>query len=556
MAAKESPFAGIDDAVAVVTNSVEFKRIKALPRRVLDLRMIRDATFIVRRKGGTMTLFPVQSAALIEAAIQDGLFAPIGVGHGKTLITLLLPYAMASKRSVLLVPPRLKKKTLREIDEIYQKHFELRLEGVKVVAYSELSSAGSANVLEDHEPDLIIADECHALTHSTAARTKRFLRYMREHPSCRFVGLSGTITQRSIMDYAHLAELALRKNSPLPGGYRELKDWAGALDVNPEYRSRPGVLRQFCEVGESTRSGFRRRLVETPGVVATEETELGTSLTVRRLVTDVPEEIDELLEEVRRSWSIEGEQFESAVERGRVLRQIATGFYYRWDWPDGIVDHEWLIARSNWRKEVREILKHSRRGLDSPLLVARAAAAGRIHTEHWAAWARVMNRPEPPTVPVWVSDFLIDAAIRWGRKALLDGNVLLWYRHKTLGERLAQKSGWPHYGAGTDADEAPSDQRILICSVASQGEGKNLQRFSQNLLTSMPTNGKVIEQLMGRTHRHGQQAPEVVVDWFGHTDETEQALASVLEDAQYVQETTGQRQRILYADRVVEPEEI
>lgn len=107
-----------------------------------------------------------------------------------------------------------------------------------------------------------------------------------------------------------------------------------------------------------------------------------------------------------------------------------------------------------------------------------------------------------------------------------------------------------------DADEAPVDQRILICSVASQGEGKNLQRFSQNLLTSMPTNGKVVEQLMGRTHRHGQAAPEVVVDWFGHTDETEQALGLAIEDANYVQETTGQRQRILYADKVVEPESI
>jgi hypothetical protein len=548
--------------IGMVTNSVEFGRISSLPRRVLDLGEVDDVTSLFQRPGGTMELWPIQSAALVEAAKANGLFAPIGVGFGKTLISLALPEAMDSKCAVLLVPPALKRQLAIEIETIYGKHFDLPLDRLRVVAYSELSSAKQATILEDISPDLIIADEAHSLRHRSSARTKRFLRYMKEHPECRFAALSGTMTNRSIIEYAHLLELALRKNSPLPKGYRELRDWAAAIDVKPEYTLAPGVLRQF---GDDVRDGFRRRLTETEGVVATAENELGTSLIVRRLKMALPPEVHRQLALVRKSWVIGEEELSSILELFRVLRQLACGFYYHWVWPDGVVDTEWLEARAEWNKEVRDKLRQSREGLDSPLLLAQAAERHRKWdlqstklgqplpkpknmwpSKTWPMWRRQKHKKPPPTEAVWIDDFVVRAAIKWARSQ--DAPAIIWYEHEALGRRIAEDGHFPQYGAGTDASQ--STERIIVASMKVQGTGKNLQHFCRNLYTSLPLNGTQFEQVTGRTHRPGQKRSEVIVDWFGHTPETEEALAKVIDDAEYMQETTGQRQKILYANRI------
>ena len=100
--ARDAGYAG------AVTNSPEFARIMKVPRRVLDLENVTDLTSIFRKKGGTMQLRPIQSATLIDAHMANGFLGPIGVGWGKTLISLLLPEAMDSERTVLLVPPPLR----------------------------------------------------------------------------------------------------------------------------------------------------------------------------------------------------------------------------------------------------------------------------------------------------------------------------------------------------------------------------------------------------------------------------------------------------------------
>lgn len=551
------------DARGVITNSVEFMRILALPRRALDFENVEDVTPIFRREGGTMNFWPIQSAALIEASIADGLFAPIAVGFGKTLVTLSLPEAMNSKNAVLLVPPALKKKTITEIKNLYSKHFHLPLDRLTIVAYSELSSAKKATILEDIAPDLIIADEAHALRHKTSARTKRFLRYAKEHPECRYAFLSGTMTNRSILDYAHLLELALRKNSPLPYRWHELKDWSGALDVKPSYTMMPGVLTKLCEGKETVREGFRRRLVETQGVVATSEDSLGTGLIVRRRVPALPEIIEETIQVVRKTWQIEDEEIDSPLEFWRILRQLSCGFYYRWVWPDGKKDFEWLEARAAWNKAVRERLKLNRAGQDSPLLCfnaaqrywewAREGKSGPCpenswDAPEWPAWSEQKHKSVPPTIPIWLDDFLIDDALKTARAQSKHGPAIIWYEHRVLGERIAEEGSLPHFGAGTDASDCR--EPIIVCSMRTQGTGKNLQYYSYNLLTSLPPNGSVFEQVVGRTHRPGQTADDVLVDWYGHTEATMEALSAVIEDAEYMEETTGQRQKVLYATRV------
>ena len=544
-------FADINGAVGVVTSSVEFKRILALPRRVLDLDAVLDVTCMFTKPGAEMKFWPLQSAALTEAAIADGLVGDIGCGSGKTLISLALPRAMDSKCAVLLVPPRLKTKTLRDIDEIYSKNFKLPLSCLHIVKYTELSSAKTADILETINPDLIIADEAHYLKRFQSARTKRFRRYMAENPGCRFVMLSGTMENRSIGESAYLVELALRKNSPLPRSYREVMDWAGALDTNPNYKMRSGVLKKLCAPGESVRDGYRRRFTETPGVVVGRMNVIGTSLTIRKLTPRVPAEIEELRRVTKNKWSIEGEEFDSATSLSRVMKQLASGFYLRWDWPGGEPDHEWLEARRNWNCAVRNILKRSKRGLDSPLLVYRAVKAGRVHEPAFGPWAAVRKRyrPTPPTVAVWKHDFIVDASIKWARTESKQGNCIIWVQNPALGERIAERSGWTYYGAGTDSDLARDP--IIVCSVRAQGTGKNLQyHYSRNLFTTLPGSGEAFEQTVARTHRPKQPRDEVTVDWFGHVPELAASIGTIIEDAEFVQETKGHVQKVLYATRI------
>lgn len=543
--------------VGTVGNSVEFQRIKSLPRRAPDFDNVDDVTPMFA-KSGELTVWPIQSAMLIEAAISDGLFAAVGVGFGKTLACLLLPIAMDSHNAVILVKTELKKQLEREIKDFYGVHFHIPEERFTIVSYRELSDADTGTILDHIGPDLIIADEMHCLRNRGAARTRRFLRYTNEHPECRFAGLSGTVTNDSIKDYGHLIELALRKDSPLPRGYRELGDWAGALDVKPEYHMRPGVLKQFCAPGEDVRDGYRRRLVETRGVVATEEGAIGTSLIVRRLYVPQPQSVADAIEDLDRTWAIGGEEIDSAATKAGYRRQLQTGFYYVWRWPKGVPDHEWLEARAAWNREVREKLKRSSTGMDSPKLLAQAAEryrkwdrAGRVvprpekawDAATWEDWRKVRKRPKPPKEAVWISDHMVDFAITWARKSKRP--CILWYWWQAVGERIAERGGFPHFGEGTDAGE--SKEPVIVASIRCQGTGKNLQHYSRNLVITWPSNGTMIEQLIGRTHRPGQKADEIVVEWPSFNDA---AFQSSEQDAAYMQSTTGSKQKLLYATRL------
>jgi len=543
-------------AQSVVTNSVELQRIQALPRRICDLvyeadgGTLQDITELFAKPTSTMRFWPVQSAMLIEAAKADGLFAPVKVGAGKTLTALALPEAMDSKSAVILVKPQLRDQLKDEAAGLYGKNFRLPLDRITIVAYSELSAQSGAFVLEEITPDLIIADEAHCLKNKKSARTKRFLRYMREHPHCRFCALSGTMTVRSVLDYAHLLELALRKNSPLPVSYHELQDWAGALDVKPERPTRPGRLSVFCKNGENHRQGYQRRLLETEGVVATSgKDDIGTSLIVQHIDIAYPEVLADAYKQAVKNWAYDGEEFAEPMELQRFLRQISMGFHYIWDWPGGDPDYDWLEARAAWNKEVREQLKRSRPGLDSPGLIEKAVAAGKLSSDAWAAWAAVKDRPQPPTKTIWVEKFLAKAVFAWIRGfSDKQRRGIIWYSHQAVGEYLSDYCGLPLYGP--DKDPRKATEQVIVASLNAHGDGKNLQPFSEQLFTSLPGNGKTVEQAMGRSHRPGQLADTVNVSWFSHTGVLKGSLDKVLADAEYVEATTGQRQKILYATRL------
>lgn len=661
------------------------------------------------RGEGFMEFRPVQAAALQEMHDYGGLFAPVRVGAGKTLISYTAGVVMGAARPLLLVPAKLARKTGREFAEL-RRHW-LGHPRLEVMAYELLSRDRGGHELERINPDLIICDEGHKAKNREAGVTRKLRRWFRERPETRLCAMSGTITTRSILEYEHLLRWCLPNHAPLPTNWGELQDWADAIDekVDPLRRLNPGALLEFCSDEEileaafggenataAARKAYRRRLTETPGVVATEEGHLGCSIQITALNVDLSPASAAAFRMLRRDWQTpDGWEIMEAMEIWRHARELACGFYYTWWNQEGFnrcldemlkkdagtigsierkilrdcvrtterdtalvlaigrlgsanrinssgtsklamgshpnntngflpsmmapatcakrkgeqaeseavvaatvsrlititkqaksgdyfappaterleiwemilkaskglwtilstavnaarPPEEWLEPRKQWARFVREILRGNRRGIDTEDQVAKACRAGALDSDILDAWQAVRPTFEPNTVPVWIDDAMLRAAAGW----LEEERGLCWVEHRAFGQRLADLANVPYFARnGCDAsglaiEDMPAGPCVL--SIASNSEGRNLQdRWSKNLIVSCPPNGRIWEQLAGRTHREGQQADEVTFDVAMACIEQWKALQQALKDAQYIEHTTGQAQKLRYAD--------
>lgn len=576
-----------------VDKSAELDRILALPRRVLKLDEIPDLTPLYRHtevcrvRGcdlcarGPARLLPLQSAALFEAERERGLLGALRVGGGKTLLSLLLVDALNLRRAVILVPSDVRQQLVDVDIPRYARHFMLPFGRFQVVSYSQLSNARTADVLEQIDPDGIIADEAHSLKNPQSSRTKRWRHCMKERPGIPFVPLSGTLTTRGPRDYGELSERSLKARSPVPRGYKEIEEWDDALRTRKanEESMPPGALLAFCTDDElqqlaqgkitgtdAARAGFLRRLVQSPGVVGSTEQDVECSLVIRERKVEVPLGVAEAIRELERTWAIGDEEIDSAATMAAKGREMSCGFYYVWDWPNGVKDVEWIQARKDWNRAVRDVLAHrSRPGLDSPLLVCNAAMRGTLgsYEKEWAAWAAVKDRPQPPTKPVWIDDFLCRDAEAWaewavGKKDGSAGDGIIWYGHGAVEEWLKANTRIPVFGAGTSeeviamaaADIAPP---VVALSVHSHRKGKNLQHhWSQAYFIYCPANGEAWEQAVGRVHRRGQKEDRVLIDVALHTRPVRGAWDAALASARYIEDASpAGPQKLCYAQKLV-----
>lgn len=538
-----------DKSRAEFSDTARILSIPVMSRRAPDL------TSQFSLPGNQMRLYPIQSQALYEAYIANGLLGIIGVGHGKTLISLLLPLLWKAERPVLLLPPAMVDQFNRMRDE-YARSFRVS-RNITVIPYSRLSNANGSRLLREVAPDLIIADEAHNLRHRDAARTKRVLRYLHENKECRFCALSGTLTNRSVKDYAHLARYALRNHSPLPFDYHLLESWAACIDsdgqptkddwrkVAPFFHGVAGTSARMDK--ESLRKVYRLRLVSIPGVVASQDASVATStLMIHPRSIPVPDNAKALLDQLYRTWKTpDGEEISDAMQFARVAKYMSAGFFYRWDWGDAGPNTDWLQARARWNREVRRITQRGREGMDSPLLVVNAIEQRRIKDRDllaaWEEWQRWKDFPEPPTVPVWFDDYLIRDAIEWARAQRAP--VVLWYDSLAVEEALAAY-GVPVYGAGTEIPRAPI---TFAASISVHGTGKNMQAWSRQLVLTPPSSGASWEQLLGRMHRSGQSADEVHCTVYQHTAAYQAALRNAQRDARYIEDSQGNPQKLNYA---------
>lgn len=414
----------------------------------------------------------------------------------------------------------------------------------------DLEIAGNHNYVADR----VVVSNCHNLRHVESARTKRVGRYMDRYPETKFVAISGTLTSRGLSDYAHLSEWCLKGNSPVPREAMEKIAWGNCLDSKADPRPQDwNLFSEFHDVRKypeevrvkKARAAFQERFLTTPGVVATQEGSVESSLMLRLRPIDIPREVREALRDLNTTWCRpDGEELATALDRWRVATQLVQGFYYYWDWPDGIVDLEWMGARAFWHKEVRRITQMNIEGLDSKLLVRNAVLNGTISDPTvyaaWAGWEKVRDRPQPPTKTQWIDNYFIADAVQWLRE---NPRGLLWYSDKCVRDKLAEY-GVETYAAGEDV---PEDGRGMALSIDSHGTGLNLQANSSNLIISFPSSGKTCEQLLGRTHRYGQAEDEVTFDYYAPNEDTQKCVETARRDARYIQETQKSPQKLCYA---------
>jgi hypothetical protein len=197
---------------------------------------------------------------------------------------------------------------------------------------------------------------------------------------------------------------------------------------------------------------------------------------------------------------------------------------------------------------VREVLSHSRT-LDTELQVANAVDAGRLDKDALEKWRAIRDTFTINPKPVWHDDSALRACEHWMKKH----HGIVWCEHRFFAHELSRRTGAHYYGADglNGAGESITlvkPGKPIIASVAANGTGRNLQMFHENLITSCPSGPSIMEQLLGRTHRDGQTADEVVVDILIGAREQYESFHKALEGARAAADTIGASQKLLLAD--------
>lgn len=546
----------------------QFDKVMALPEAAREAELARWAK--LKNQGGEncpLMLLPVQAQMLWEGNYVKGLFAPVQCGGGKTLVSFLLPAVIPNERPVLFVPASVLKKTQEEFRD-FHKIWRAPPVLPEIVTYETLGARPlllcSCSKCQRGEivdappglrPTMLICDESHKFRRQSAGRTKRVHRYMSKHAETMCFMLSGTSLRTSIEDIAPSLVYALKFGAPVPMSWVVMQEWRECLDFKVRGKRRdPGALLKLAEPGyaegtelEAVQEGFQRRLLETWGVVTSEEQSCTTPITLRFHKAPEDQALNEAFAYFRGheltldDWDVDDPL--SALTYGT---QMGSGFYLRWD-PRP--PREWLDKRKAASIFIRETIKASQRSgrpLDTQAQVYQAHPFERALRE-WKAIAPSFI-PETVAVPITVSVFMW--AIEWLRA---NGPALVWVSNQYVGETLSAMSGIPYFGpGGKDAaknyimDHDPS--RSAILSLKANTVGRNLQAWNKNLVLGPPPSEEDWEQaIFGRTHRGGQDKP-VTVDVLISCAENLLAVDSAYEKAKWVRTTSRQTQKILLAD--------
>lgn len=539
-----------------------------------------------------LALRGIQAVLLWEFYTMRGVYGQVPVGGGKSLATFLAAYMLSAMRPLLFVPAALVKDTYTKF-ELYSRYWVSPRPIPAIESYQQLTQAGSVDMLERRNPDVLMGDECHkwkALERSGAKRIGRYVDVARERVACMF--LSGAVKRKSIRDDAHFAVWALREKAPVPLFAKELQDWQLALDedsVVGQQRLRPGALVQLAHqfgiapeqpdapsIGELARmrEAYRLRFSSTPGVIVHDQTECDQPLTIDFQLAPHDQVIEDDFMVLRTEWRTpanldvieerkQGEQ-DSPFAMYRVIRELGTGFCYYWD-PPG--PKEWMAARKNWFSFVRSEIAATAELGSKALDTMRAVALAYPDHPYLIDWKRVEPTFTPNSVPMWRSASVFYAAAMQAQAWREAGTTgLIWVKQAAAAGAIASLAGLPYYGAKGERIDAygrpcPDDTiedairqaskqgkqpPIAVLGFDSNREGRNLQAYHNNMIVGWVQSSSDTEQFLGRTHRGGQNHP-VRVTVLVTCGEILDSFQSTLSSARFVK-SQGLTQKILTAE--------
>jgi hypothetical protein len=539
-----------NESRAGVSACDEFRRIDALPRRVPVVPVEELSAIYAKRPG--VKLLPLQATALYEF-LGGGLVGALPVGSGKTLLSFLLCHGY--DRPLLILPASLIAKTIKAW-HAYSRDWHLPPRMPEMISYERLSRDSCKDFLEKRRPDIVICDEAQKLKNSKTAAHRRLRRYV-SNARVTFVPLSGTLIGERLMQWAPLSAWALGEGSPAPLKWATQSAWAGALD--PEGRTGAGILSRWRNSDEeSIQMAYGRRVRETPGVLSQGSDGCGASILIEPIALPLSDAVKEALDLVAQ-WELpDGSVMVDPLHASRAARQLELGCYYRWV---TLPPKEWRLARRDWSATVRRVIK-TRHAIDTELQARNWVDANPSFTFEYELdgdkrevdsrdalneWRKLGPTFEPVTECIWIDDRPINELTSIAKRA----PTIIWVHHREIGIRL-ESMGIPYYGAkglrNGEPIESELGDRSVCASIASNATGRNLQRFSRAIIAELPDDPKLIEQLIGRMHRTGQKADEVIVMPVLSTDRAREAIERVKAKAIAIESMTGVPMKLLQGD--------